>query len=230
MIDLLLPTRQRPHQLARLVDSINATASRPENIRLVTYIDSDDHSYEDLQLDIKWIKVSGPREFAGMVNLSSMWNLCFDASSAELIMHAGDDIVFRTPGWDAVVRETFDAYPDKILFAFGRDGYQDGNNFGTHGFIHRRWVETAGFLFPPLFVSDFNDTFLNDVSKSIGRHREIDIYTEHLHHIVGKAEIDQNTRERLERHQECRPDLLYNSPAVQDLIAKTAAKLREAMQ
>lgn len=230
MIDLLLPTRQRPHQLARLADSINATASHPESIRLVTYIDADDHSYDDLQLDIKWVRVRGPRERDNLVNLSAMWNLCFDASSADIIMHCGDDIVFRTPGWDDVVRDTFDTYPDKILFAFGRDGYQDGNNFGTHGFIHRAWVEAAGFLFPPLFVSDFNDTFLNDVSKAIGRHVEIDIYTEHMHYIVGKAEVDQNTRERLARHQECRPDELYYGAEVQALIQSTAAKLREAMQ
>jgi hypothetical protein len=230
LIDLLLPTRQRPNQLSRLVDSINATASHPENIRIVTYIDSDDHSYDDLQIDIKWVQVRGPRERDNLVNLSAMWNLCFDASRADIIMHCGDDIVFRTPGWDDVVRETFDAYPDKILFAFGRDGYQDGNNFGTHGFIHRKWVETAGFLFPPLFVSDFNDTFLNDVSKLIGRHLEIDIYTEHMHYIVGKAEIDQNTSERLARHQECRPDELYYGAEVQALIRDTAAKLQEVMQ
>lgn len=230
LIDLLLPTRQRPKQLRRLVDSINATASHPETIRIVTYIDDDDHSYDDLQLDIKWVQVRGPRERENITNLSLMWNLCYEASSADLIMHCGDDIVFRTPGWDGLVRNAFDAVPDKILFAFGRDGYQDGNNFGTHGFIHRKWVETAGFLFPPLFVSDYNDTFLNDVSKLIGRHREIDIYTEHLHYIVGKAEVDQNTRERLARHQECRPDLLYNGADVQDLIKSTAEKLREVMQ
>lgn len=216
--------------MERLVDSIIATASRPESIQLVTYIDADDHSYDDLTLNIQWVKVRGPRVRDGLVNLSTMWNDCYAQASGDIVMHCGDDIVFRTPGWDVAVREIFDAHPDKILFTFGRDGYQDGNNFGTHGFIHRKWVETVGFLFPPLFVSDFNDTFLNDVSKAIGRHVEIDIYTEHMHYIVGKAEVDQNTRERLERHQECRPDLLYQSDEIQDLIRESAAKLREAMQ
>lgn len=228
MISLLLPTRQRPTQLARLVDSIIATTSRPESVQIVTYIDDDDTSYDDLDFGIEWVKVRGPRESGGIVNLSAMWNACYAVSSGDIVMHCGDDIVFRTLGWDQVVYDTFDSYPDNLLFAFGQDGYQV--SFGTHGFIHRDWVDTVGFLFPPRFSSDYNDTFLNDVSKLIGRHVEIDILTEHMHYIVGKAEIDQNTRERLERHAADRPDLLYQSDEIQDLIRESAAKLREAMQ
>lgn len=225
MISLLLPTRQRPAQLTRLVDSAIATTAG--EVELVTYVDDDDTSYDDLNFDIEWVKVRGPRESGGIVNLSAMWNACYAASSGEIVMHCGDDIIFRTPNWDRVVHDTFNSHPDNLLFAFGRDGYQI--NFGTHGFIHRDWVDTVGFLFPPRFTSDFNDTFLNDVSKLIGRHVEIDIYTEHMHYIVGKAEVDQNTRERLERHQECRPDLLYQGDEIQALIKESAAKLREAM-
>lgn len=224
MISLLLPTRQRPNNLRRLVDSINATKAS-EMIELVTYIDEDDDSYDDLELDITWHIVHGPRNINGLVNLSAMWNACFEESCGDILMHCGDDIVFRTEGWDFEVVQAFAQTPDNILFAFGRDGYQDGNDFGTHGFIHRKWVETVGYLFPPLFVSDFNDTFLNDVAKSIGRHVEIPIYTEHMHYIMGKAEVDQNTRERLERHQEHRPDVLYSSAHVQSEIRRAAYKL-----
>lgn len=225
MISLLLPTRQRPAQLTRLVDSAIATASG--EIELVTFIDDDDTSYDDLDFDIEWVKVRGPRESGGIVNLSAMWNACYAASSGEIVMHCGDDIVFRTPGWDQVVYDTFDSYPDNLLFPFGQDGYQV--NFGTHGFIHRDWVNTVGFLFPPRYTSDFNDTFLNDVSKLVGRHVEIDIYTEHMHYICGKAEIDLNTRERLDRHERCRPQDFYYSEAGQAEIMEAAFKLRSAI-
>lgn len=229
MISLLLPTRQRPNQLKRLVDSVNATAAHPELIELVTYTDDDDPSYDALELDIDWVRVQGNRHIDGLVNLSAMWNRCYEASSGDIVMHCGDDIVFRTPDWDTIVYEAFDAVPDKILFAFGRDGIQDANNFGTHGLLHRKWVETVGFLFPPLFSSDYNDTFLNFVAKSIGRHREIDIYTEHMHFCAGKANIDQNTAERLQRHAADRPDLIYASDKVQNMILDAAAKLRTVM-
>ena len=133
-------------------------------------------------------------------------------------------------GSPTYVYEAFAAVPDKILFAFGRDGYQDGNNFGTHGFVHRKWIETVGYWFPPLFSSDYNDVFLNDVAKLIGRHQEIPIYTEHMHYICGKAAIDQNTQERLERHQRDRPDVLYHSPKVQEEVAQAAENLRGIMR
>lgn len=229
MISLLLPTRQRPDNLKRLVDSVNDTRNT-EAIELVTWIDDDDDSYDDLELDITWWKIRGPRMLGGQVNLSMMWNECYAEACGDIVMHCGDDIVFRTQSWDTIVYEAFEAYPDKILFAYGRDGYQDGNQFGTHGFVHQKWIEAVGYLFPPLFVSDFNDTFLNDVAKLVGRHVEIDIYTEHMHYINGKAEIDQNTRERLERHAAERPDLLYRSDEVQSEIAYAANNLLKVMK
>ena len=65
-------------------------------------------------------------------------------------MHCGDDLTFDTPGWDGVVREAFEQTPDKILFAYGNDLGPHGETFGTHGFVHRRWVETLGYFVPPL--------------------------------------------------------------------------------
>lgn len=228
-ISLLLPTRQRPAQLTRLTRSVISTATDPGAIELVTYIDNDDPSYDALEFDIDWVRVRGDRHIDGLVNLSVMWNRCYDNSSGDIVMHCGDDIVFRTHGWDDVVRHAFRRVEDRILFAFGRDGIQDGRNFGTHGFVHRNWIDAVGYFVPPYFVSDFNDTFLNDVSQLIDRHKEIDIYTEHMHYIAGKAEVDRNTADRLRRHQEHRPDLLYYGGEVQAEIIAAADRLREVM-
>lgn len=229
VISLLLPTRQRPSNLTRLVESINATATHPELIELCVYVDEDDPSYDTLELDIEWIMVRGPRLIGGIVNLSAMWNKCYEICTGNIIMHCGDDICFRTEGWDDTVREAFDAISDKLLFVFGDDGYQTGNNFGTHGFISREWVNVVGYLFPPLFSSDWNDAFLNDVAKLIDRHQEIPIYTEHMHFMAGKAEIDVNTQERLERHRADGVDILYHTEEVQNMIREAADKLREVM-
>lgn len=229
-LSVLLPTRQRPQQLVRMTDSIRETARLPENLEVVVYVDDDDDSYDGVDLGLKTTWVRGPRSHEGLVNLSVMWNRCYAASSGDILMHCGDDIIFRSPDWDVVVRSAFEAVEDKILFAFGRDGIQDANNFGTHGFIHRRWIDAVGYLFPPLFVSDYNDTFLNDVSKLIGRHQPIEIYTEHMHYIAGKADIDQNTAERLERHGAHRPDELYASDKVQGEIRAAAERLQGVMQ
>lgn len=225
MISLLLPTRQRPHNLVRLVESINATKTT-EIVELVTYIDTDDRTYDDLTLDITWKRVYGPRHIDGKVNLSVMWNECYKHSDGDILMHCGDDIVFRTEGWDFKVASLFDRTPDKILFAFGNDGIQDANDFGTHGFIHNAWVEAVGYFCPPYFVSDYNDTFFNDVAKAVGRHVKIPIYTEHMHYCAGKADIDQNTAERLRRHADDDPRSLYYSDKVQGEIREAAARLQ----
>lgn len=230
VISLLLPTRQRPSELSRLVASINATVTRPDLIEMVTWVDEGDNSYDNLEIPIDRKVIRGPRVHDdGLVNLSAKWNACYDACGGDIVLHAGDDIVMRTHGWDDVVRQAFGEVPDKILFAYGDDLYQP-QTFGTHGFVHRRWIETVGYWLPPYFSSDYNDSFLNAVSEKIDRHRFIPIVTEHMHWCAGKAEIDQNTAERLARHDENRPQDLYFSPKVQAEIQEAADKLRAVMQ
>ena len=225
MISILLPSRGRPNNLRRLLQSIQDTADIPVEIEVIVRLDSDDSSYYeygDITEDFNVYLFPGPRTV-----LSRCWNECFQVSTGDILMHCGDDIVFRTAGWDTIVKQTFDEYSDKIVFVYGNDGLQ-GREFGTHGFIHRKWVEAVGYFVPPYFVSDFNDTWLNEVAKLIGRHRWIDIYTEHLHFINNKAEIDQTHRDRIERHERENPAALYEtlfSERVRD-----AGKLQQVME
>lgn len=206
---LLIPTRQRPNQLQRLYKSAVETADSPDEIEFVVYIDDDDNSYDDVQLpNLK--KVRGER-----IVLSEMWNKCWEASTGNYLMHCGDDIVFRTKGWDTRVKETIDSFPGKLAFVWGNDHNPESqrHEFGTHGFIHHIWAELAGFFVPPYFSSDYNDTWFNDVAKALGIARYLhDVQTEHMHYSLGKAEVDQNTRDRLARHQKDNPEAIYNSP------------------
>lgn len=207
MISLLLPSRNRPDTLMRMYRSALDTADG--EIECIVAIDEDDESYEELfttpMKNMRLIKT--PRQ-----TLSKYWNDCYKRSSGEIVMHCGDDIIFRTKGWDTKVKEAFNEYDDKIVFVFGNDGsgVHDGR-FGTHGFVSREWVETVGRFVPPYFSSDYNDTWLNDVAKLIGRHHHIDILTEHMHPDLGKAEYDITHQERLKRHKQDNVELLYAS-------------------
>jgi hypothetical protein len=221
LISLLLPTRQRPNELKRLADSAVATATHPDRVELVVFIDSDDVAYSPglfESLEMPWALVRGPRLHNGQVNLSHKWNECWNSASGDIYMHCGDDIVFRTNGWDDAVRDKINEYPGKIAFVWC-DDYGTGtdrSDFGTHGFIHRNWTDVVGRFVPPYFVSDFNDTWFNDVAVALGVRAHLPQHlTEHMHYIFQKAQIDQNTRERLDRHQRERPDQLYNSDAMQ---------------
>lgn len=207
----------------RLYNSAMDTADNPEAIEFVIYVDDDDGSYDNLELP-RLKKIRGER-----IVLSKMWNACYEAATGDIFHHCGDDNVFRTQGWDTVVRGAFKQESDHIMFVYGNDGNGESerNQFGTHGFVHRNWVKVVGYFVPPYFVSDYNDTFLNDVAKKLGRHRFVDILIEHMHYSLGKMEVDQNTRDRLNRHASQKPDMLYNSDEFQKEMEEKREKLQE---
>lgn len=215
VFSLLLPTRQRPGNMVRLYESVMGTADKPETVEIVCYIDNDDQSYDALECP-RLVKIRGPRTFDGKVNLSEMWNACWRAARGDYFMHAGDDLVFKSPHWDTLIKEAIDARPGKICFAWGNDFQPDSqrNVFGTHGFIHRNWTDVVGRFVPPYFVSDYNDTWLNDVGEALHVRTYVhNVWTEHMHYSLGKAEVDENTKERLERHNQDNPEKIYQDKA-----------------
>lgn len=220
MISILLPSRDRPDQLARFIHSIHQTVDNP--VEIIVRVDEDEprmQGYKSLEEYITLLV--GPRDV-----LSKYWNECYAAAHGDILMHAGDDLIFRTPHWDTVVQAAFAEYPDNIVFVHGDDGYW-GHNFGTHGFIHRKWAETVGYFVPPYFSSDYNDTWLNEVANMIARRKFVEILTEHMHPAFGKAEWDLTHRERLERHRDDGVDALYLAKLPERVA--DADKLKEVM-
>lgn len=225
MISLLLPTRNRPDGLARFVESARGTATDPTRVEIVVYIDDDDDAYDSLDLDIRTVR--GPR-----LVLSELWNRCFENATGDIVGHMGDDLVFRTVGWDQLIEDAFAAVPDRICFVHGWDGDPNHHSppFGTHGFVHRRWVDTVGRFVPPYFSSDFNDTWLNDVVDQIGRRVYLPhLYTEHLHPAFGKAPLDQTHQERLARGAADNVGAIYYSAPMYAERGADAGKLRAAI-
>jgi hypothetical protein len=98
-ISILCPTRGRPDQFARMVDSALDLAARPEAVEVVAYFDNDDPAGYQAG---RYRAVRGPR-----ILLSEAWNECRGAAAGPIYMHAGDDLIFRTRGWDGLVRDAF---------------------------------------------------------------------------------------------------------------------------
>jgi len=219
MIDIAItfPTRGRPDNVRRLVASVRATAST--NPEIIIYVDDDDTSYLGLDKELNIIIQNGPRK-----TLSSCYNDCVQKTSAEILMFAGDDLLFRTQNWDLEIINTFSKYPDKIVFVHGNDGHWE-HRLGTHGFLHRKWVNAVGYFIPPFFGCDFSDVWITDVANALGRKVYLsNILIEHMHPAFGKADWDQTHKERLARND---GGVLYNqlSSRRQDDILKLKGEL-----
>jgi hypothetical protein len=183
---------------------------------VVFYIDDDDPesvtAAEELKLEHNIKYFVGER-----IVLSQMWNRCYEISSGNYLMLCCDECIFRTPSWDEIVLAKFSQFDDKIAFVYGNDlnMYLIDDKFGVYGFIHKNWAETVGYFVPPYFSSDWNDTWLNDVSKMIGRHFFVDIITEHMH--AGRADVnahygwDQVHKDRIERGARDNVQSLYSN-------------------
>lgn len=227
LISLLVPTRGRPAQCASMWRSAIHMAVEPDDVELVLYFDLDD---PEERRYTEWlgcqgenvVNLTGPR-----IILSETWNRCAETAAGEILWHGNDDVIFRSEGWDKRVREAFRQVPDRIALVHGRDGIHDGG-MATLGFLHRRWVETTGYFVPPYFSSDYNDTWNSQVADMLGRRVFLpEVYTEHMHPAVGKAELDQTHRERLTRHSQDNVDALYAS--LQHERVAWADRLRQAM-
>ena len=222
-ISLLTPTRGRPHAMQRLWESAWNTADNKTDLEIVFYMDNDDvHSLAQFE------KMDSPQHLGicgNRIVLSQMWNECSKIATGEILMHCGDDIIFRSQGWDTLVREHINSKPDHIVFVHGMDGIQN-EKLGTHGFLHRNWMDVTGYFVPPYFSCDYNDTWLTDVSTMIGRRiYEPRIYTEHMHWAVGKQPRDQTYSDTMARGHRDNVTAMYESmlPKRQE----DARKLRE---
>jgi glycosyl transferase/beta-hydroxylase protein BlmF len=225
LISILVPSRGRPSALARMIMSSAKTALHPRRVQWVVRLDDDDPML-DRYLHPPFAGVSyltGQREL-----LSECWNECAAAARGEILMHCGDDLTFDTNGWDQMVRDAFEAVPDRIAFVYGDDLSPNFPDLGTHGFVHRRWVETVGYFVPPLFSSDWNDVWLTEVAQMVGRDVPLpQMVTEHHHWSFGKADRDQTHVEREERGERDRVVELFKRTRPER--ERDAEKLRAVM-
>jgi glycosyltransferase involved in cell wall biosynthesis len=197
MISILCPTRNRPQNIKRLVDSICSTVKDVTQLEFLVYIDDDDEesipAIQEAAERIPTNAVQGNKLIG-----SQMYNELGKLAKGDIIMFAADDIAFRTPDWDQVVQQEFAKYEDKILFVYGEDGFQKGR-IGTHGFIHRFWMELVGYVLPPKLASAYTDEWVTELADRVGRRCYLpNLIVEHLHPATGKSPQDETYTQRIE--------------------------------
>jgi hypothetical protein len=170
-----------------MVKSVQRTANHPELVRIVARLDADDP-----ELGRYANGLVGER-----VSLPLAWNELADGQKYDILMMCADDLRFRTTGWDDEVVRAFEQWPDRIGLVYTDDGIH-GRNLATHSFVSRQWIEAVGFYLPKQLTGDFVDNWLHRLAASIGRVTYLPrVYIEHLHPIVGKAQMDDTYAYRL---------------------------------
>jgi glycosyltransferase involved in cell wall biosynthesis len=214
-ISILLATRNRPHNLRRLYRSIQDTATvMPE---VIVAIDDDDKVSVSVAEELGFKYIQGPR-----IPLSKIYTKLAEAFTGDILMYGADDMVFRKKGWDDIVRADFEKYPDNILLVHSNDGIQ-GEGLAAFGFLHRKWVETLGYLFPPHFATVYQDTWITEAAKAVNRKiYHAFMIVAHMHHTAGKAPMDATYAEGILKNEGDR--LLWES--TQSLLAKDIVKLK----
>jgi len=186
LISVLVPTRHRPENVTRVIRSALTTADEPSKIEFLFYVDNDDITFPKSVINQQVKVINGPR-----VWVSLMLNILYANSNGEIIMYGGDDMVFKSQGWDTVVRNEFNKVLDKVCLVYMNDGVKQSQDIARHGFIHRKWFSVLGSAFPSGRVIPI-DLWCTDIAKQLNRIRYVEeIVIEHVHYRQGgKAKLD----------------------------------------
>ena len=187
---VIVPSRSRPHNIARLVSAWRDTQA---NADLLVLVDDDDPTLPDYEaLVVDWTPghriVAGPRQRIGP--LVNEWAMRL-VDDYDVIGFMGDDHAPRTPGWDATIAEH--STPWSVVY--GNDLFQ-GENIPTAVFMGTGLIRELGYFNPP----GCEHLYLDNAWKLYGQYLGTlvylpDVVIEHVHYLRGLAPEDDLYRE-----------------------------------
>jgi glycosyltransferase involved in cell wall biosynthesis len=171
-ISLLCPTRGRPDWMERFAMSLIDTAFDVENIEIIFFVDDDDeNSLEMADYIDNYVETHTVIRPPKTVNLTDMYNKCWEAATGEIFAPINDDFMFESHGWDRYIREAFEAIPDKIALVYGNsiEGIKVKTAKVVLGFIHKNWTDTVGRMSPPYFMFHHADIWVRRIAEELDR-------------------------------------------------------------
>lgn len=192
MKDLLLavPSRGRPANIARLVDSLRGTCQARTDLSVG--LDEDDPQragyrvpFEyDFSGDVSYTVRSDLRKVTAWTN----YLVSLELGNYRAFGQVGDDNVFSTPGWDKQVLGALERTP----FAFGNDQYPSRapGTLSCHVFMRAEVVEKLGYFGPPEIAHMYVDVAWYAWGQACGITYLHDVLIPHLHYTTGAAPGD----------------------------------------
>jgi hypothetical protein len=218
---VLVPSRTRPANIARLMQAWADTGATAE---LVVLVDDDDPTLEEYRaLDWRegFVLNVGKRQRIGP--LLNEWAPLF-VTRYDVVGFMGDDHCPRTIGWDKRILEA--STPWTVVY--GDDLFQ-GENLPTAVFMGSGLIGSLGWFNPP----GLDHLYLDDSWKLIGDRLGTltylpDVVIEHVHYLNGKAPVDALYQEVNDPNMYSHDQHVYvtwaNGPAMDD-INRVAAEM-----
>jgi hypothetical protein len=185
LISILTPTRGRPENVRRLIESVFSNAANPASIEIIFYVDQDDSTFPESLINENVKVIVGPRLW-----LSIMQNVLYANARGEIVMYAADDIVMNSRNWDQIVRNEFDKLEDKICVVYGNDNATHGKSIAIHAFLHRNWINAVGCWVPAGRGLPY-DLWITEVGRNLDRLIYLpNLEIEHIHYRQGDGKAD----------------------------------------
>tara|TARA_B100000745_G_scaffold300554_1_gene255225 strand:+ start:11034 stop:11696 length:663 start_codon:yes stop_codon:yes gene_type:complete len=183
MISLIIPTRNRPKNIARFYESWVNTGSKGELILVTDHDDTNDYTNIDARVIVHRCNDSSSSDDRAGSTVEKI-NAGAEAATYDIIGFSGDDVVIRTNDWERLVSEVMTLEPLTLGFPMCGKGQKV---FPTHVFMTRALYETLGwFAYPKLrhpwvdYAWDKVGRYLEETGK--GSYRNIgNVLFEHLH-------------------------------------------------
>jgi len=158
LFSLIVPTRQRPTQLRRMLDSVANTAAHPERVEVVLVVDADDTAslVRHSRLNIRHIVVP-PGLTMGALNQAG-----YEGSSGDYVMLLNDDIIVHTRRWDAIALSCFRRFPDPFVLLHVNDTLIR-DHLCTFPLTSRAFYEQIGGICPAEYRRYRIDDHIEDV-------------------------------------------------------------------
>ena len=177
----IVPSRGRPARATEMAESYHSTR-RLGTTDLIFAVDPDDVHLEEYRRHVKVIVMPERVGYTASLNrvASAVWD-------DDIILGAfGDDVIFRTPGWDERVEEEL-ARPG---IAYG-DDLVHGRNHPTAVWMSSLIARSLGWLALPYTSHQWADDAWKTLGQRAGLLRYLeDVVVEHMHPGVGKADWD----------------------------------------
>lgn len=165
--------------------SAEDTAEGRVEVRIL--VDEDDPSlpeYQAIGLDVfimpKHLGFSGTLNYAA----KGLWH-----NPTRILGAFGDDVIFRTPGWDQQIIEALKtpgiAYGDDLIH---------GEKHPSAVFMSAPIAKALGWLALPASKHQWVDDGWKRLGQATGTLRFVPVVLEHMHPAVGKAEMDEGYR------------------------------------